>query len=94
MKPQDGIAFPQSLFPHVDTTLAFDNIDRLEATLSGGGTSHHVNGIAVQSVTFGPQLPNNLVPQVAKDKQRTIEVADEPIPVYAGLEQIQVQGHP
>jgi len=47
MKPQDGIALPQSIFPHIDTTLAFDNIDRLEATLSGGGTSHRVNGIAV-----------------------------------------------
>ena len=31
------------------TVLAFDNIDRVEETLRGRGTSHGVNGIAVQS---------------------------------------------
>ena len=31
-----------------ETTLVYDNIDRLEETLSGKGTSHRVNGIAVQ----------------------------------------------
>lgn len=30
------------------TTLAFDNIDRLEETLSEGETSHRVNGIVIQ----------------------------------------------
>lgn len=34
--------------PHVFTTLVWANIDRLEETLSGGGTSHHVNGIVIQ----------------------------------------------
>ncbi|CAH3137149.1 unnamed protein product, partial [Porites lobata] len=36
------------------TTLAWDNIDRLEETLSGEGTSHRVNGIAVQARNLAP----------------------------------------
>ena len=39
----------------VSTSLAWDDIDRLKATLSGEGTSHRVNGIAVQARHFGPQ---------------------------------------
>ena len=34
--------------PCIPTTLAFDNIDRLEETLTGAGTSHRVNGIIIQ----------------------------------------------
>ena len=33
--------------------LAWDNIDRLEETLSGAGTTHRINGIAVQA-TLAP----------------------------------------
>ena len=39
-----GIVLPSSCYPHIPTSLVFDNIDRLEETLSGGGTSHRVNG--------------------------------------------------
>ncbi len=39
---------PGNIFPGVFTTLAWDNIDRLEKTLGGEGTSHRVNGIVVQ----------------------------------------------
>ena len=39
---------PSNILPGLFTTLAWDNIDRLEETLSGEGTSHRVNGIAVQ----------------------------------------------
>ena len=43
-----GVIIQSNTHPCVHATLAFDNIDRLEETLSGGGTSHRVNGIIVQ----------------------------------------------
>ena len=48
---------PQTIQVYVNTTFAWDNIDRLEETLSGAGTSHRVNGIAIQARHFGPNLP-------------------------------------
>lgn len=44
--PGNEVSLPENIQPFVSTTLAWDNIDRLEETLSGAGTSHHVNGIA------------------------------------------------
>ena len=55
MAATDEISVPDNIQPHVSTTLAWDNIDSLEANLTGEGTSHHVNGIAVQARHFGPQ---------------------------------------
>lgn len=43
---------PVSIKPYVITNLAWDNIDRLEETLTGKGTSHRVNGIAVQPKVY------------------------------------------
>jgi len=40
MAEQTGFPLPGNIRVHTDTILAFDNIDRLENTLSGGGTSH------------------------------------------------------
>ena len=48
MEPGLGVVLPTNTYPCVPTTMAFDNIDRLEETLSGRGTSHRVNGIIVQ----------------------------------------------
>ena len=58
MIPDTSVPLPQHIHAHsyVSTNLAFDNIDRLEETLSGSGTSHKVNGIAVQSKVQGLQL--------------------------------------
>ena len=39
---------PLGTHPLIPTVLAYDNIDALEETLSGAGTSHRVNGIIVQ----------------------------------------------
>ena len=50
--PGNEVPLPENIRPFVGTTLAWDNIDRLEETLSGGGASHRVNGIAVQAVHF------------------------------------------
>ena len=47
MSTTSEIPLPDNIQSHVGTTLAWDNIDRLEEMLSGGGTSHRVNRIAV-----------------------------------------------
>ena len=67
--------------PSVPTSLAFDNIDHLEETLSGGGTSHRVNGIIIQ-----PQVTTvNLPPSeelVTAMKTRSIKPVSLAIPEY------------
>ena len=64
------VALPSSIKPYVFTTLAWDNIDRLEETLTGKGTSHRVNGIAVQARIYGPHLPTADLPCIEKKKKR------------------------
>ena len=49
MTPENAVPFPDNIKPHISTLPAWNNIDRLEETLSGGGTSHRVNGIAIQA---------------------------------------------
>ena len=50
----DGPSLPSNIHPGVFTTLAWDNIDHIEETLSGEGTSNRVNGIAVQKKDNSP----------------------------------------
>ena len=76
--PENAVPIPDNITPHISTTLAWDNIDRLEETLSGGGTSHRVNGIAIQARHLGPDLPPaQVTPVIAKSKQRSLEVVSE-----------------
>ena len=49
MTPENTVPFADNIKPHISTSHAWDNIDRLEETLSGVGTSHRVNGIAIQA---------------------------------------------
>ena len=58
------VILPKTVHPYVFANVSWDNIDRLEETLSGGGTSHRVNGIIVQPRVFGPHLPCNDPPQM------------------------------
>ena len=76
MASTSEIPLPDNIQPHVSTTLAWDNIDRLEETLSGEGTSHRVNGIAVQARHFGPQLPPEPSTHIVKTKKRSVEALD------------------
>ncbi|KAJ7380877.1 hypothetical protein OS493_004460 [Desmophyllum pertusum] len=62
------VVLPASIKPHVFNNLAWDNIDRLEETLTGNGTSHRVNGIAVQAKVYAPDLPRGELPRVEKTK--------------------------
>ena len=45
---QTGVALPRNIYQGVFITLAWDTIHRSEETTSGEGTSHRVNGMAVQ----------------------------------------------
>ena len=81
--PDDAVPLPENIHSFVSTTLAWDNIDRLEETLSGAGTSHRVNGIVVQAAHFGPYLPSARTTDVAKTKRRSIDVVpDKQLPIY------------
>ena len=68
LTPYNEVPLPENIQTYVNTTLAWDNIDRLEETLSGAGTSHRVNGIAVQARHFGPNLP--LAPGIEQARTR------------------------
>ena len=75
------VALPRNIQPNVFTTLAWDNIDRLEETISGEGTSHRVNGIAIQAKVIGPQ-PLKIAPSISKTKKRSIDTAALMLPTY------------
>lgn len=81
MTSEDSVPLSSNIHPGTSTVLAFDNIDRLEGTLSGGGTSHRVNGIAVQPVTYGPNQEVGIA-EVEKTKKRSFSVPEEPLPIY------------
>ena len=66
------VILPSNIYPGVPTTLAFDNIDRLEETLSGSGTSHRVNGIGIQPMVHTLEAPT---PAVTMPKQRKRSIA-------------------
>lgn len=74
----ERVSLPASIKPHVFTNLAWDNIDRIEETLSGKGTSHRVNGIVVQPRVFGPDPPPKDLPRIDKRKQRTLSTEHQP----------------
>ena len=77
MIPDTIVQHRENIHAHVSTTLAFDNIDRLEETLSGSGTSHRVNGIAVQPKVQDPQL-RSVATEMPKGKQMChVEFNDE-----------------
>ena len=76
MAATSKIPLPDNIQPHVSITLARDNIDRLQATLSGEGTSHRVNGIAVQARHFGPQPLIDQSPRITKGTRRSVEPLD------------------
>ena len=59
-----------------------NTVDRLEETLTGKGTSHRVNGIAVQAKVYEPYLPNTELPHVEKKKQRSVSAVHQELEVY------------
>ena len=76
------VALPACIKPYVFTKLAWDNIDRLEETLTGKGTSHRVNGIAVQAKVYGPDLHRAELQRIERKKQRSVSVEYQELDVY------------
>ena len=74
----EKVSPPASIKPQVFTNLAWDNINRIEETLSGKETSHHVNRIAVQPRVFGPAPPPKDLPHIDKKKQSTLNTEHQP----------------
>ena len=56
--------------------------------MTGGGTTHRVNGIAVQRRVFGPHLPAPQLPPILKQKQRSIIHEEQPLPTYIAGERV------
>ena len=83
----DNYVVPNNLNKYVFTTLAWDNIDKCEETLSGAGTTHRVNGIAIQKRLIGP-VQQTLTETEFKKRQRTFVCRDLPLPVYISRERI------
>ena len=50
--------------------------------MTGKGTSHRVNGIAVQPKLYGPHLPQAELPHIEKLKQRSIQFEHQELEVY------------
>lgn len=67
------VPLPENIQPYVQTTLAWDNIDRLEETFTIARTPNRVNGIAIQDKHFGPILPQTPGIEQAKTKKRSID---------------------
>ena len=78
---ETGVALPLNVYPRAPTTLAFDNIDRLEETLNGCGTSHRVNGIAVQPMVHTVQAPKPPT-SMPKQRKRSIDHVEYTPPSY------------
>ena len=79
---EDGIPLPQNIKPGQFKTLAWDNIDGLEETISGEGTTHRVNGIAVQaqSIADRPAEYRHL-PCIPKTKKRSVRAEEMVFPI-------------
>ena len=74
---------PLGTHPLIPTVLAYDNIDALEETLSGAGTSHCINGIIVQpavSTCATERLPTAALSK--QDKRHMVEGNVDPLPLY------------
>ena len=72
---------PGDIYPFIFTNLAWDNIDRLEEAVSREGSSHRVNGVAVQTKIVGP-MPEQVKHAVIKSKMRSIGPVTLEPPTY------------
>ena len=78
-----GFVLPEKIYPHVQVSLVYDNIDRLEETLSGADTSHRVNGIVIQKKVIGSE-PELVTGGAAAERthQRSLSVEKLELPAY------------
>ena len=79
----DDVTLPSNVRHSVPTVLTFDNIERQEESLTGGGTPHRVNDIIFQTKSL-KCVPHHTTSTVAKtDKKRSIQPSEKLLPVYS-----------
>ena len=78
---RDSVPLPVDIHISVPTVLAFDNIDRLEETLSGGGTSRRVNGIIIQPKSASCMPPPIKTMVMKTDKIRSLKSSHQLLPL-------------
>ena len=76
---EKGLVLLSGVYPSKFTYLAWDYIDRLEETLSCGGTTHRVNGIIIQP-TVRPTYAESII--IDKGKLRTLSTNDQVLQPY------------
>ena len=76
---------PKVILPNVFSTFCWDNIDLLEETLSGRGTTHCTNDPVVQRQVAGYELPP-VVPQKRGSRRRTLRAAPSQVLVKKSRE--------
>ena len=86
-RQQGGIVLPSNCQHDIPATLAWDNNDLLEETLSGRETTHCTNGIVIQRQAHPP---SNLIPDnsITCSRRRSLKSAPLPLlPYVAGKRQ-------
>ncbi|XP_071817001.1 uncharacterized protein [Apostichopus japonicus] len=72
---------PENIMPSQYTTLVFDNIDLMEETLSGKGTTHNTNGIVIQRNAVR-EIEAHTTPEVKRTRERSFASPIQPLPQY------------
>ena len=72
---------PNDNHQHILTTAVYDNIDRLQETLSGCDTKHWVNGAVVHQAFISPSL-SPVISRMEKTKNQSTEVLQHALPNY------------
>ena len=86
---QNTPVIPANVLPNIFTTIAWDNIDNCEETLTGAGTSHRVNGIAIQCTVQGPQPCSAMQPTgISRTRCRSLQAVDLPLPSYTAVARV------
>jgi hypothetical protein len=83
---EGGVFLPEKVQSNVHTILVYDNIDRVEETLSGAGTTHRCNGIIVQPITEGSNYEFNAnytnEPMSKRKCRRSLQVQEKEVEEY------------
>ena len=82
---------PSCLQEGVYTTLVWDNNDFGEETLSGRGTTHNTNGIAIQHKPAPIDQPPETSVSVKKTKERTLKAPEEVLVPFFGTKKANPQ---
>ena len=78
---EGDVPLPANIHPGIFTTLVWNNNYRLKETIIGEGTSHRVNGIAVQTKLVDPH-PFKVLPSVDQTRKLSISTSPLMLPMY------------